>query len=113
MRQDGNVVTVWQDTRLVTFISLGHNPDNTTSVCRKMGDGSIVHVECAECIVYYNRYMGGVDKGDQYRKYDQICMKSCKSYVFMFEVCVFNSFHSSLCNHPISSFLSIWATVIR
>ena len=114
VRQDGNVVvTVWQDTRPVTFISSGHNPEHTTSVRRKKGDGSIVHVECPECIADYNRYMGGVDKGDQYRKYYQQRMKSRKSYKyifwFMFKVCVLNSFilsHYSLCNHPISSFLA-------
>ena len=77
MRQDGNVVvTVWQDTRPVTFISSGHNPDHTTSVRRKKGDGSIVHV------ADYNRYMGGVDKGDQYHKYYQQRMKSRKSYKY-------------------------------
>ena len=26
-------------------------------------------VDCPLCIVDYNRYMGGVDTGDQYRKY--------------------------------------------
>ena len=86
----------------MTFISSGHNPDHTTSVRRKKGDRSIVHVECPECIA---DYMGGVDKGDQYR---EVRMKSRKSYKyifwFMFEVCVLNSFILSF--HPISSFLA-------
>ena len=36
VRQDGNVcVTVWQDTRPVTFMSSAHNPVDTTVVHRK------------------------------------------------------------------------------
>ena len=114
VRQDGNIaVSVWQDTRPVSFITSGHNPASTTSVRRKKIDGSTVEVECPQCIVSYNKYMGGVDKGDQYHKYYHVRMKSRKSYKyifwFLFEVCVFNSFilsHYSPCNHPISSFLS-------
>ncbi len=39
--------------------------------------------------------MGGVDLGDQYRKYYQVRMKSrksCKYIWFLFEVCIYNSF---------------------
>ena len=40
--------------------------------------------------------MGGVDKGDQYRKYYHVSVKSRKAYKyifwFVFEVCVLNSF---------------------
>ena len=36
VRQDGNVcVTVWQDSRPVSFMSSGHNPADTTVVRRK------------------------------------------------------------------------------
>ena len=114
VRQDGNiVVTVWQDTRPVTFISSGHNPACTTPVRRKKIDGSTVEVECPECTVAYNKYMGRVDRGDQYHKYYHVRMKSRKSYKyifwFLFEVCVYNLFilsRYSPCNHPISSYLS-------
>ena len=51
-------------------------------------------VDCPLCIVDYNRYMGGVDTGDQYRKY-HVRVKSRKSYKYIFcfllEVCVFNT----------------------
>ena len=114
MRQDGNVcVCVWQDTRPVTFMSSGHNPTHTKVVPRKRRDSSLVHVNCPLSIVDYNKYMGGVDVGDQYRKYYHVPVKSRKSYKyifwFMFEVCVYNSFilsHYSPCNHPISHYLS-------
>ena len=69
MRQDGNVcVCVWQDTRPVTFMSSGHNPTYTKDAARKRRDGSIVHVNCPLSIIDYNKYMGGLDLGDQYRK---------------------------------------------
>ena len=85
----------------MTFMSSGHNPTYTKDAARKRRDGSIVHVNCPLII-------GGVDLGDQYRKYYQVPVKSCKSYS-MFEVCVYNSFilsHYSPCNHPISNYLA-------
>ena len=114
VRQDGNVsVTVWQDTWPVTFMSSGHNPDHTRSVRRKKVDGSRVEVDCPECIVDYNKFMAGVDKGDQYRGYYHVRMKSrkCYKYIFWFpfEVCVLNSFilsRYSPCNHPNTTYLS-------
>ena len=108
VRQDGNVcVTVWQDSRPVTFMSSGHNPAHTKVVQRKKHDGSVVSVDCPLCIVDYNRFMGGVDTGDQYRQYYHVRVKSRKSYKyffwFLFEVCVFNSFilskHAPTCTH--------------
>ena len=75
------LASVWQDTRPVTFISSGHNPDHTKSIRRKKGDGSTIDVECPVCIVDYNQYMGGVDRGDQYRKYYHGPTKSRKSYI--------------------------------
>ena len=120
-RQDGNVsVCVWQDTRPVTFMSSGHNPDHTKCVPRKRVDGSIMHVDCPVCIVDYNKYMGGVDRGDQLRKYYHVHVKSRKYYKyifwFVFEVCVLNSFilsHYSPCNLPISSYLSFRLQLAR
>lgn len=96
-RQDGNLaVMVWQDTKAVVIMSTAHNPAATTTVRRKKGDGSITDVTAPKAIVDYNMYMGGVDRGDQYRKYYQVRMKSRKSYKyifwFLFEVCVLNSF---------------------
>ena len=106
-RQEGNVcVTVWQDSRPVTFMSSGHNPVHTTVVRRKKGDGSVVNVDCPECVYDYNQYMGGVDKADQFRKYYHVRVKSRKSYKylfwFVFEVCILNAYILSrytACNH--------------
>ena len=69
-QQDGNMVaTVWQDTKPVVMLSSQHDPNITTTVRRKKGDGSIIHVTCSQVVVDYNAHMGGVDLGDQYRKY--------------------------------------------
>ena len=93
-RQDGNLVaTVWQDTKPVTILSTQHDPAITTTVKRKKGDGSTVDVTCPQAIVDYNAHMGGVDLGDQYRKYYQVRMKSRKFYKYiLFEICILNSF---------------------
>lgn len=69
MRQDRNIiVTVWQDKWPVL---------------------------CPTAIVDYNRYMVGIDKDDQLRKYYNPHMKSRKSYKyifwFMFEAFVLNA----------------------
>ena len=89
MRQDGNVcVTVWQDSRPVTFMSSGHNPTHTKVVQRKQHDGTTFSVDCPECIVAYNQFMGGVDTGDQ--SY-HVRVKSRKLYKYIFW---------SLCIHP-------------
>ena len=44
----------------------------------------------------YNKHMGGVDLGDQYHKYYQVRMKSCKDYKyifwFLFEISILNSY---------------------
>ena len=113
LRQDGNVsVCVWQDARPVTSTSSCHNPSHTTLVERKRVDGSIINVECPVSIVDYNKYMGGVDRGDQLRKYNHVHVKSrkCYKYIFwyLFEISVLNSFifsHYS-CNIPNSTYLS-------
>ena len=114
VRQDGNVsVCVWQDTRPVTFMSSGHNPAHTKSIGRKTADGSIIEVDCPLSITDYNQFMGGVDRGDQYRKYYHVRVKSRKSYKyiywFLFEICVLNSFilsRYSPCTTSTHTFLS-------
>ena len=93
-RQDGNLaVIVWQETKAVIVVSTAHDPSATTTVRRKKGDGNVISVTCPNAIVDYNQHMGGVDWGDQYRKYYQVRMQSRKSYKYiLFEVCILNSF---------------------
>lgn len=90
------VATVRQDTKPVVMLSSQHDPNITTTVRRKKGNGSIIHVRCPQVVVDCNAYMGGVDLGDQYRKYYQVRMKSRKFYRyifwFLFEICILNSY---------------------
>ena len=96
----------------MTFMSSCHNPSHTTLVERKRVDGIIINAECPVSIVDYNKYMGGVDGGDQLRKYYHVHVKSRKSYKYifwyLFEISVINSFILSLysCNIPNSTYLS-------
>ena len=54
-------------------------------------------MECTDTVVLYNRYMSGVDKGDQLRQY--YCVRTkCKKYYkyILFDIAITNSFILSL-----------------
>lgn len=96
-RQDGNVaVFLWQDTKPVLMTSTAHDPTSMTSITRKKGNGSTVSISCPNAIVDYNKFMGGVDIGDQYCKYYQVRMKLRKAYKYIFwflvEISILNAF---------------------
>ena len=96
-RQAGNlVVTVWQDNRAVTILSTNSQATTPQSVQRRRKDGTRKDVSCPEAIVLYNKYMGGVDKGDQLRGYYNVRLKSRKMYKYIFwfllDVVITNSF---------------------
>ena len=89
-------MTVWQDTKPVVVLSTQHSPTDTTTVERKKNDGSTITVSCPQAIADYNRHIGGVDLGDQYRGYYAVRTKSRKFYRYIFwflvEVCILNSY---------------------
>ena len=60
---------VWQDKRQVHVLSTLSQPGETAQVSRRERDGSRVEVSCPSAILTYTKYMGGVDLGDQLRKY--------------------------------------------
>ena len=96
-RQTGNLVmTVWQDTKPVVVLSTNCDPTVHTEVKRKQKDGSQTTVQCPLSAQVYNKYMGGVDRADQYRGCYTVWAKSrkCYRYVFwfLFEICVFNTY---------------------
>ncbi len=51
---------------------------------RTQKDGSKKTFNCPEAIVFYNKFMGGVDKADQYSTYYQVDRKSRKWWKRMF-----------------------------
>lgn len=96
-RQAGNlVVTVWQDNKPVSILSTNAQAATPQTVERRQKDGSRKEVSCPEAIVLYNKYMGGVDQGDQNRGYYHVRLKSRKMYKyifwFLFDVTVTNTF---------------------
>ena len=96
-RQCGNLVaTVWKDSKPVTLMSTSCQPTATTTANRRQKDGSKLVVSCPECVSEYNRFMAGVDKGDQLRGYYVVRLKSMKYYRyifwFLFDVCVTNTY---------------------
>lgn len=96
-QQAGNlVVTVWQDNKPVSILSTNAQATPQHTVQRRQKDGSRNEVTCPEAIVLYNKYMGGVDKGDQNRGYYQVRLKSRKMYKyvfwFLFDVTIVNTF---------------------
>jgi len=83
--QRGNLTaTVWRDKKVVKMLSTMSNPLTTQSVERKQKDGSKVMVPCPDAVVVYNKFMGGVDKGDQLRHYYHIRTKCVKNYKYIF-----------------------------
>ena len=66
------------------MLSTMSNPLTTQSVERKQKDGSKVMVPCPDAVVVYNKFMGGVDKGDQLRHYYRIRTKCVKNYKYIF-----------------------------
>ena len=77
-------------------MSTTSQPSATGTVLRRQKDGTRISVPCPESIIIYNRYMGGVDRGDQLRGYYNCKVKSRKFYkyifYFLFDVSITNAF---------------------
>ena len=68
--QKGKVTaSSWMDNKTVTVMSTTSQPSATGFVFRRQRDGTRIQVPCPEPIITYNRFMGGVDRGDQLRGY--------------------------------------------
>ena len=67
-------------------------------------------MSCPEAIYKYNRYMGGVDKGDQLRKYYHVRLKCQKNYKYIF----WFAFDTTITNaYPWSKALSFMRKKLR
>ena len=83
--QRGNLVaSVWMDKKPVTMLSTLAQADITHTAQRKEKYGSRVSVQCTDAVVLYNKYMAGVDKGDQLRQYYRVRTKCLKNYKYIF-----------------------------
>ena len=71
------------DRKVVTVMSTNGQPE-TGSVTRRQKDGSRISVPCPISVVDYNKFMGGVDRGDQIRGYYSCRTKCRKFYKYIF-----------------------------
>ena len=95
-QRDNLVASVWRDRKLVYVMSTNSNPKGDTTVQRRERDGTAQQVPCPPSVVVYNKFMGGVDKADQLRKYYRVRCKTRKFYryvfSFLFDSCIVNAF---------------------
>ena len=67
-RQRGDLVaSVWMDKKPVNMLSTLAQADVTHTIQKRQRDGTRAPTQCPDAVVLYNRYMAGVDKGDQYQ----------------------------------------------
>ena len=71
MERNELVAAVWRDEKDVVTLSTPSNRLQNIKTKKAKAKGWHMSVSCPEAIYKYNRYMGGVDKGDQLRKYYQ------------------------------------------
>ena len=95
--QKGNVnASAWQDRKVVMAMATNCQPSDVGEVQRRKLDGSRVAIPCPQLIILYNRFMAGVDNGDQLRGYYECRKRSRKFYKyiynFLFDVTITNCF---------------------
>ena len=90
------VASVWMDKKPVTMLSTLSQAEESHTALRRQRDGTRVPVQCTDAVVLYNKYMAGVDKGDQIRQYYRVRTRCYKYYKyilwFLFDVSITNSF---------------------
>jgi len=64
----GLTAYVWQDKRLISFLSNYHSPLLVEKVLWRQKDGNRLEVRCPPVVRSYNQHMGYVDKGDMLKK---------------------------------------------
>lgn len=103
--KNGIAAVQWMDKKPVNFLSSAHTPRKTTSVLRRLKNGKRVSVHCPTVVDVYNKYMGGVDRFDQYRERYETGRKSKKwwfrIYYFLLDLAIVNSYILwKLCQPP-------------
>lgn len=94
--KNGIAAVQWMDKKPVNFLSSAHTPRTTTTVQRRLQDGKRVSVHCPSVVADYNKYMGGVDRFDQYRERYETGRKSVKWWFrilyFLLDLAIVNGF---------------------
>ena len=104
--QKGKVTaSAWMDRKTVMVMFTNCQPNDTGSVLRRQLDGSRLPVPCPVSIISYNKFMGGVDRGDQLRGYYSCRTKSRKFYKYIFtfllDVAIHKRFHLDEAPHQL------------
>ena len=87
MQKGGMSASVWQDRKQVICMSSNSQPNGEGTVPSRQLNGTRTQVQCPASIMSYNKYMGGVDVGDQLRGYYKCRSKSRKFYI---STCLFS-----------------------
>lgn len=82
--QDTLTCTVWQDTKLVCFVSNAHSSHGDGTIARKRKNGEIVNIQVPPCVKDYNKNMGAIDKNDQLQTTYAIDRKSKRWWMRIF-----------------------------
>ena len=102
IREPGSeiVYVCWKDNKCVTVLSSAHSGSADGTTKRRVKDTSghsvVVDVPQPSVIKEYNRFMGGVDKSDQYISYHRVLRQTKKYWKTLFyhliEIAVTNAF---------------------
>ena len=97
VRQSGQLgASIWLDNKPVSIMFTNVQPGEEGVVRRMQRDTTALEVPAPASIISYNKWMGGVDKGDQIRQYYHFRLKSRKFYKYIFwfliDVCIVNSY---------------------
>ena len=105
--QSGHLgITIWRDNKDVSVMSTNVQPGEQGVVRRMQHDATSVDVPAPTSVISYNKWMGGVDRGDQLRQYYHLRLKSRKFYKYIFwfliDVCIVNTYilHKYYSNSP-------------
>ena len=71
VQSDNIMASAWLDRKVVTMMATGCDATEVGMVLCRQKDGSRKEVSTPTTFIQYNKYMGGVDLGDQLRGYYQ------------------------------------------
>ena len=79
---EGITLTVWKDTKDVSFLSNVHSSTGQDNLSRKKQDGSAVAITALPVVKDYNKNMGAIDKNGQLKKTYAIDRKMVDAHFF-------------------------------
>ena len=88
-RNSRNVYLAWKDSKTVAVMTSAYPGHSNSTIRRRVknpqsGASEVVDVPIPAAINNYNRYMGGVDKSDQFLSYNRLLQKTVRYWKTMF-----------------------------